>query len=416
MSGATEEGQLKAVRVVVWHPGGSEVLLQDGGLPVLSVPPGGDLSGAIRAAWGAEAWTLHDGGWLLGHEGVVQVQAQSVDVPGGLTWGTAEVEPLPQAREWQRPGWPRRARQVLDTALAFAGLTRTGELEPVHHHDLVAVLRAETEAGTVFLKASDSPREAAVTALLSRTLPDLLPPLLWSDPQAGLLVSASGDEVLDGVADLTAWEQALERLALFQREADAPTLAALGCPACPLDEMTERVDALLADRTVLEGWGLEEAHVGTLTEARPTVRAAFRELAALGLPDLPAHGDAHPRNALHGGRGSVWFDLSEAASAAHPFMDAGWFLAFTLHPARAGWPVRVAHPDLETRLAAAYLNALGCPEEAGLLSTSLPLALLHRAAVYDRQFREWEGTIPGWRPMYVPSYLRQAVGELARLT
>lgn len=414
----TEGDRSKTVRVVVWHPEASRVLLQNGEAPHLDVTRGSDLPDAVHRAWGIEAWTLHDGGLLMGREGTAQVQALTDAVPEGFSWGIAGVGPPPGAREWQRPGWPRRAREVLDAALRSAGLIGTGGLKPVHHHDLVAVLRAETDAGTVYLKASDTPREAAVTALLSHTLPDLLPPLLWSHTEAGAgrMVSASGGELLDGVAELGVWEQALQRLAQFQREADASALAALGCPAWPLGEMTERVDALLADAAALRGWGLEEEHIRALEEVRPTIRAALRELAALGLPDLPAHGDAHPRNALHGPRSSVWFDWSEAASGAHPFMDVGWFLAFTLHPAQEKLPVRAAHSDLEVRLAAAYLDALGCPEAGGLLLKSLPLALLHRAVVYDHHFRDWSGTIPGWRPTYVPFYLKQAVGELNRLT
>lgn len=409
-------GRSAAVTVALWHPGGSRVLLRDGTLPRVELAPGADLPATLRAAWGLESWLLHDGGRAMGQEGVAQLQALGNRVPEAFAWGHAKIGPPAGAREWQRPGWPQRAEQVLDTALKRVGLTRTGKLDPVHAHDLVAVVRTETEGGAAYLKASGSGREAAVTALLARTLPDLLAPLLWADVGAGWMVSASGGEVLDGVADLGAWEQALARLARFQTRADAPALARLGCPAWPLDEMTGRVDALLADRAALEGWGLTPEQTGTLEEARPRIHAAFRDLAALGWPDLPAHGDAHPRNALHGGRGSVWFDLSEVASAAHPFMDAGWFLAFTLHPARGKLPVRLAHPDLEARLTGAYLKALGCPQATGLLSRSIPLALLHRAAVYDVQFRGWEGTVPGWRPQYTPSSLRLAVRELPRLT
>lgn len=404
-----------AVRVALWHPDHPCVLLQDGKLPALDAPADADLPSRLRAAWGIEGWTLHDGGRALGQEGVVQMQTLSSQTPDGLTWGTAEISPPAGARTWQRPGWPQRAQRVLDTALAGAGLARTGKLTPVHQHDLVAVVQAETEAGAVYLKASDAPREAAVTALLSRTLPELLPPLLWTDPQAGMSVSASGGELLDSVARMDAWEAAVQRLAHFQQGADACALAALGCPAWPLAEMTRRVDDLLADQTILRGWGLQTERIGTLSEARPAIRAAFRDLAALGLPDLPAHGDAHPRNALYGPRGSVWFDWSEVASAAHPFMDAGWLLAFALHPARANLAVRAAHPDLETRLSAAYLTALGCPEAAEQLRRSLPLALLHRAVIYDGHFRHWEGTVPGWQPLYVPYYLRLAVRELTRL-
>ena len=156
----------------------------------------------------------------------------------------------------------------------------------------------------------------------------------------------------------------------------AAALAAIGCPNVPLPELSEQVDALLGDTPALKGYG-----------------------------------DAHPHNALCGGRGAVWFDWSEAKAAAHPFMDFGWFLFFGLP--KKTLPIYEAGPDLETRLTAAYADALGCPVAA--LASALPLALLGRAALYGAQFRDWEGTVAGWRPQYVPHYLGQAVGELGRL-
>lgn len=60
--------------------------------------------------------------------------------------------------------------------------------------------------------------------------------------------------------------------------------------------------------------------------------------------------------------------------------------------------------------------ALGCPDAEQVLHKAIPLALLHRAAVYDQQFRNWQGSIADWRPNYTPYYLRLAAGELGRLT
>lgn len=416
MSNSSEESQTHCVGVALWHPDGAQVLLRDGGLPTLSVPEAADLPGIIQATWKADAWLLHDGGRTFGMEGVAQLQARTPRAPAGLTWGVLEVPPPLGAREWQRPGWPERARTRLDAALRAHGLIRQGEPTLVSAYDLGTVIRADTEQGPVFLKVGDGPREAAVTEYLSAHHPQGVPPVLGTDASTGTLVTLSGGELLDGWSDLSAWTGALERLAYFQTHADAAALAALGCPAWPLAEVTERVDALLEDTDALRDWGLHPGQVEPLQAARPAVRSAFRELSTLGLPDLPAHGDAHPRNALHGPRGSVWFDWSEAACAAHPFMDAGWFLAFTLHLGRGKLPVREAHPDLEAQLSAAYLKALGCPDATRELSRSLPLALLHRAAVYDHRFRHWEGTIPRWRPNYVPYYLKQAARELTRLT
>ncbi|SMB90622.1 hypothetical protein [Deinococcus hopiensis] len=63
----------------------------------------------------------------------------------------------------------------------MTGRTDTGNLPTVTSFDLVAALQAETDRETVYVKASGADQEARVTALLSRTLPQLLAPLLWTE-------------------------------------------------------------------------------------------------------------------------------------------------------------------------------------------------------------------------------------------
>ncbi|WP_156372940.1 hypothetical protein [Deinococcus sp. Leaf326] len=405
--------------VAVWHPGSRQVLRRGDALPVLDFPQGSDPAGVVRAVWGLTVWPLHDLGARFGLGGPVHLQAQSELAPAGLAWSPVLPEPVPGARPWQRPGWPAHTLAWLDTELAARGQGRRGPPTFVSMHDLNTVWEVSLHAGpaeatSAFLKVSETGREAAVTAEVARTLPTLVPPLLGAWPERGAQLVASGGQLLDGVADLDAWTQALTRLADVQRRADPTALAAAGCPAWPLGRAGEAILVLLDDAAALRNWNLPEAEIAALQADRSQVRALLRDLTAHGLPDRPSHGDAHPRNALHGVRGSVWFDWSEATCAAHPFMDAGWFLAFALHPQRGGLPVR-SRAGLETELAGAFLRAWDCPDAAPLLWRALPLALLHRAVVYDRQFRDWAGTVPGWRPQYTRFALRQAVGELTRL-
>lgn len=59
--------------------------------------------------------------------------------------------------------------------------------------------------------------------------------------QARLTLSASDGELLASVGQPGAWVKAAPRLAGSQQRAGATALAARGCPASPLSEMTERV-------------------------------------------------------------------------------------------------------------------------------------------------------------------------------
>lgn len=124
---------------------------------------------------------------------------------------------------------------------------------------------------------------------------------------------------------------------------------------------------------------------------------------ALGLPPSPAHGDAHPMNAITG-CGGVWFDWSEAC-VAHPLLDSGWFLAWLTHPGRGTLPLRQTHPDAATELWQTYLQASTLPKSTDPKG-AMTLSLVHRALAYHKRFRTWQGTVPGWRPEYVPYYLR----------
>ncbi|MFC4424826.1 hypothetical protein [Deinococcus navajonensis] len=396
--------------VIIWHPDGRQVLRDQAGWPTLAPDKRERLTDAARRVWNMDLWLLHEGGSSLDRPEPAHLRALSPECPRGMVWDEVDHAALPQARAWQQPHWPEDAAQHIDDALTQVGRIRTSALHPVHSNDLVSVIQADTTQGIVYFKASHSGREAAVTAFLARHHPDLVPPLLWADEAQGMILSASGGELLDAVGDIRPWEDALRQLARFQLQADPLALATLDCPGCALAEMADQVDALLGDVAVLKDWGVKEEDRTILEDQRPAIRAAFRALASLGLPDLPAHGDAHPRNALSGGRGSVWFDWSEARSAAHPFLDAGWFLWWTLQ--KPGLPVAQAGEDLGPHLARTYLKALGCPEAQGLLLTSRPLALLQRAVAYDAQFRHWKGTIDGWRPLYVPYVLRQAARAL----
>ncbi|WP_155298222.1 phosphotransferase [Deinococcus kurensis] len=403
--------------LALWNARGEVWRTPAGDLPTLSVPDAAALPAVLRATLPPDAWLLHDGGLGFGRRGPLHVRligGPEVTWPGG--WSRHHPDALPGARPWQRPDWPEVARDRVDARLGALGLTRAQPVEPSFSHDLMGIHRVPLGDGRrAWLKVSADGREAALTAHLAARHPDLLPPVLHADSQNTTLLTLDGGALLDGVPDPAAWTGALERLAAFQLTADAPALADLGAPTLTVPDVAARVDALLADPAPLRAWGLSPDEVGALRDLRPAVAAAFRDLHAHGLPAGPVHGDAHPRNALHGPeRGSVWFDWSEAA-LAHPFMDAGWFLSFTLHPARAALPVRAGTPDLPERLAGAYLRALGAGDAAGLLWRSLPLAHLHRAALFDGAYRDWTGTVPGIRPNFTPFSLRQALREAVRL-
>ena len=307
---------------------------------------------------------------------------------------------LEHARAWQQPGWYRDTLDWLSEALGEPLETT----EQVSTNDLACVLRVKTEPQTVYLKASETGLEAALTAQLAAQHPDLLPNVITWDEKRSVLVTQDCGPRLSETRELALWNTAVTKLAHLQRRADAAALQKLGCPVYDFAALANQAEGFLHATDTLRRWGLTEAQTSHLQAQLPRIRNAHNRVSALNLPLLPAHGDAHPMNALVG-CDLVWFDLSEAC-VAHPLLDLGWFLAWLSLPARHTLPLHQTHPHAAPKLWQTYLRASDLPDDADLLNDVMVLALIHRALVYHGRFRDWQGTVLGWRPQYVPYFLR----------
>ena len=309
----------------------------------------------------------------------------------------------PNIRPWMRPGWFAEVGGWLEDVLE-PHHERVVRLEQVSTYDLACVLRAQTESGSVYFKASVDPLESVVTPHLARTFTNLVPEVLVACETRGWLLTRGSGERLSGAADLDVWLDAFAKLAKFQ--GSSINLQSLGGAVYRFDTLAGQAEALLRDRATLSSWGLRDEQVDTLADLSPRVKRAHEQVSALGLLESPAHGDAQPMNALFNEEGSVrWFDWSEA-SVAHPFMDVGWCLAWMLNPARDPLPVCREFNNASERLWRGYLQALGVPDAEGSMGDAIILAMTHRALVYHAKYATLEGTVPGWRPQYVPYYLK----------
>ena len=304
------------------------------------------------------------------------------------------VPPLPGARPWQLPGWRGEVLAWTETQL---GQPAT-ELTWVHATDVGAVLTARVGDLQVYLKVGEDGREARAAMQFATQLPGLTPELLAADPQRGWLLTRGAGSNLLGSSELQHWEQAVRNLACLHR-----TVRFEGLSVHPFGALPELAGRLLAPEA-LSRWGLTDEQQTQVRQLLPRMLGIHRAVSDLGLLDCACHGDFHANNALVQGDEVRLFDVSEACTA-HPFTDIGWFLAFIMLPTRADLPLRQQHPELGERLWAVYLTETG-------LHTTLPwqdvalLALFHRAVVYDARFRDWQGTLPKFRPQYVPYYLK----------
>ncbi len=363
-------------------------------LPPLELTPEQTTLSGLREVFlertGERAFVLHDDGLGFG----LKKDAYLVRLEGDVSDAAEAYPPLEHARAWQQPGWFDETLRWLEDALGETVST----VRQVSTNDLACVTRVETENRIVYLKASETGLEAALSTRLADRHPELTPNVVaWDEPRH-LLVTENCGARLSESNDLEVWQTAVENLAHFQWAADAHVFRALGCPVHAFTDLADRAETFLRDADTLRRWGLTAPQVSALAERAPHIRRAHERVSALGLPLLPAHGDAHPMNALIG-CGGVWFDWSEAC-VAHPHLDVGWFLA-----REKLLPPRQTYPDVAATLWQTYLRIFHLPETTGL-NDAVTLALMHRALVYHEKFGSWQGTVPGWRPKSVPYTLR----------
>lgn len=372
-------------------------------LPAVELSGGQNTLESLRKLFyeqtGLDAFVLHSSGLELTLSSQNYLVRLELAAPPTKP-ATAPYSPLPHARPWQQPGWFRETLSWLETML---GETVTG-LEQVSSNDLAAVLRVKTASRTVYLKASETELEAALSAHLAARHSDLTPAVIAWDASRNLLLTQDCGARLSETADLKRWREAVRKLAYFQRAADSDALKALGCPSHSFADLAERATLFLQDDAILQTWGLKAEQIKALNEHLPYIVRAHERVERLELPLLPAHGDAHPMNIL-GGCGAALFDWSEAC-IAHPLLDVGWFLAWLTHPGRASLPLRQQYPNAAHALWNDYLQSSSWVGAEIYLSDAVSLALIHRALVYHDRFFEWQGTVPGWRPQHVPYMLR----------
>ena len=277
---------------------------------------------------------------------LVELETIGADAPTGLTWTEiADLDPgtsvPPELRDavrravarhrdgpgpldppWSRAGWFARASAWMTDRMADLGCAPTKPPRVVYLWGLAIVLRAESAAGSMFLKRS-SPvfaEEAAVTRLLAEVTPDLVTRVAAIEPGEGwLLMYDHGDRVLgDRAAD--DWTAGLDRLATIQRAWTARTgeLARAGAPVRPISELAEAV-ATFATRDALASQ-LTIGERAAWDAAVPAFSAACRRLDELGPGPTLVHGDFHPWNVADEPAGPRVFDWTDAA-ISHPFTD-----------------------------------------------------------------------------------------------
>jgi len=310
---------------------------------------------------------------------------------------------------WTDPATVAEAHAWLREAAAAAGRRVTGPIEQPHVRPWSTVFRAPTDQGDVFLKLCGPSQEfePALTALLSRTAPDVVPVVLAIHPREPWMLLADGGaklrDALTGQALLDAWAEVLPRYADLQRRLlgrDDEVLAC-GTPDRRLDRLPADLDRILDDERIVSRSAAER-----LRHLRPVMDASALELASAGIGATVQHDDLHDANVLRIGERTVVFDWGDA-SLTHPFLSLGVLLRAAAH--RAG--VAADDPAI-VRLRSTYLEPWTtllprrAVEEAADCATRL--ATITRALTWHRVVTLDDGALEG-EPGVMGEYLDMVI-------
>jgi hypothetical protein len=248
-----------------------------------------------------------------------------------------------ESARWFQPGWISDLDAWAKARLANLGRTVTAPPLVVHVGPIAAVLRFETTAGAMYLKASIPffAREATIMAALCAGTPAWVPDVVAADPAYGTLMEAMDGQLL-GDAPEDTWDLGLRRLAELQlawvgRSDTLLTAGAQDRPIAALERLVGDLEPVHARLMAAEPGAWPE-----WAAVADGLAASCASLAASNIPDTLVHGDLHPGNIMVLDGEARLFDWSDGA-VSHPFVDLTCFLR------------RAETPPARRRMADAYL-------------------------------------------------------------
>jgi len=236
---------------------------------------------------------------------------------------------------WRDPDWLKQAHDWIRSETKRRSIYITGEIEQPHAYAWSTVLRAETNEGTIFFKATaaETVYESALTQKLSGWFPNDMPELIALDTARGWMLMHDGGEPLRAsirpTQDIKPWHPVITRYAELQigLAEHVSEILALGIPDHRLTALPTLYTQLLADKESLminQEKGLTSAELQQLQDLTSRFQNICDDLSAFGIPESINHGDFHDGNVLLRNGRITFFDWGDA-SVTHPFVSLRTF-------------------------------------------------------------------------------------------
>jgi hypothetical protein len=238
--------------------------------------------------------------------------------------------PDPRETPWSQRGWYGRSSAWMTDRMADLGRPAIGSPRLHYLWGVAAILRAEAEGATYFMKASPAwlRHEGVLTQRLSTRAPEVLPTVVAVEPDEGWMLMEDLGTRLLGDESVDRWGDGLQVFADLQRawSAHLDELVEVGTRERPLARVAEWVPTMPDHPFAGPFLSAEEA--ARWRAATPDLVSACRRLDELGPPSTLTHGDLHPWNIVVRNGGHVVFDWTEA-TITHPFADLLTFVIRT---------------------------------------------------------------------------------------
>ena len=236
---------------------------------------------------------------------------------------------------WRDPAWQKEAHEWIHAQARHQSIEINGEIEQPHVYPWSTVLRAPTNEGVLFFKATaaDTVYESALTEKLAGWFPDCMPELIAVDAKHGWMLMRNGGEALRAsirpTQDVTPWRPVIVRYAEVQigLAEHVTELLSLRIPDHRLTVLPALYTQLLEDEESLmidQEKGLTSAEWGQLKSMTARFGQICTELAGFGIPESINHGDFHDGNVLLKDGRITFFDWGDA-SVTHPFVTLRTF-------------------------------------------------------------------------------------------
>lgn len=327
----------------------------------------------------------------------------------------------PERPPWGFAGWSQRARVWIEVQVEAQGWRLTGAIELVRKWCITCVMKVPTSAGDLYFKAVPPTfaREVGVTRLLAEQQPENIPTIVAAhEEERWLLLHDFGQAALGESPNAADWERALRDFAALQVQMTGQVDALLACGALDYrpETLPEKLDALLADKTMLKpDRHMTAEDIERVRRLAPRIKAMIAELDGYDLPATVVHGDFHVWNVAVQGERIIFFDWTDAA-VGHPFFDMALVFGSMMQTDAFS-----KQPETVAQMREVYLQELVLLAPIETLRKALPLGemvgMVHQAVNYRHLLRSvepaerWTLDHIGYQMKKLLRMLEEAVGE-----